>query len=956
MSTDRWSKVLQAALDTMGIESDSLGPLPLIATLLQAFKNRHIDAATEDAERLAEALLPDDPNEPLALKWGETLRHWDHLETGEWTRGTERHSRERRDLIYQLLGMPTAWTERCEVKHVPRLASFEAVPVIGDEWTPWYDQSRRELRRFFWSHYQDYLLNTQHWPEESVQNLDRDSSVIVGRLTDPESPAAHAVRGLVVGYVQSGKTANFTAVIAKAADAGYRLIIVLAGTLDVLRNQTQRRLDKELIGRELIEHRLNDDGGHDYLEDAEWDDFVRHGGLPQHHGGFDWQRLTTATFDYQSLKAGIKALEFTQAIPGRPYNDPANLHRDTARLLVIKKSPRILRKVIQDLKRLKTVLATVPTLIIDDESDLASVNTLPPGVDKEQKKKRTATNARIIELLLLLPRSAYVGYTATPAATVLMDDKDELFPRDFIIPLPKPEGYMGVSDFIDPDGCPEHQRYRERAYVRSVEGDDNENANLPHAVDCFVLAGCIKLHRETAHGLKFKHHTMLVHRSHRMTEHEKDRALVMGLLDRKRFVSASGTKRLQSLLIKDFLPVRELLDKARGKSEVETLPKPEELTVLLQQFFDERLHPDRVLKVNGDTEHETSAPDFDKGPIWAILVGGTKLSRGYTIEGLTTSYYRRTTQSSDTLMQMGRWFGYRRNYQDLVRVFLGKEQHKKNQILDLHEEFRACCLDEEEFRAELAKYASDGDIPLRPKDVPPLVYNSGLLPPTAANKMRYARRAISNFGGGQKEPTLAPTSKSDIAANWKALELLCPKGSLHEVELSLPGHAEHPEFPALIGRFENAQVLTFLRSYRWSRAGAFRDMLEYLEGTKGDPGVKDWCVMLPQLIRSKKHATHRFSGYATHVHERARIGDGKRRYKVYSSPTHAIVAKWMAGNIDDVKASAVTTPWREKGRAVLALYAVKAKDEDTTNLGFFCSFPSNTLPWKVTFVTNSEDA
>ena len=253
MSIDRWSKVLQAAIDAMGSRSDSLGPRPLLATLLEAFKNRRIDAATEDAERLAEALLPDDPNEHLALKWGEALRTWDHLELGEWTRGTERHSRERRDLIYELLEMPQGWNRRCEDKHAPRLSSFEAVPVIGAEWTPWYDQSRKELRRFFWSHYKDYLLNTQGWPEASVQNLDRDSNAIVGRLTDPESPAALAVRGLVVGYVQSGKTANFTAVIAKAADAGYRLIIVLAGTLDVLRNQTQRRLDKELIGRELIE-------------------------------------------------------------------------------------------------------------------------------------------------------------------------------------------------------------------------------------------------------------------------------------------------------------------------------------------------------------------------------------------------------------------------------------------------------------------------------------------------------------------------------------------------------------------------------------------------------------------------------------------------------------------------------------------------------------------------------
>src|SRR5439155_619914 len=161
--------------------------------------------------------------------------------------------------------------------------------------------------------------------------------------------------------------------------------------------------------------------------------------------------------------------------------------------------------------------------------------------------------------------------------------------------------------------------------------------------------------------------------------------------------------------------------------------------------------------VNGDNKDD--APEFDKAPIWSILVGGTKLSRGYTIEGLTVSYYRRTSSTADTLMQMGRWFGFRNGYGDLVRLYLGREEpldKKGKRALDLLEAFKATCLDEEEFRTEIRRYAAiEGKDRLRPIDVPPLV-PSHMLRPTSPNKMRYARIQLMNFGKRWSEKTVAP--------------------------------------------------------------------------------------------------------------------------------------------------------------------------------------------------------
>jgi hypothetical protein len=319
---------------------------------------------------------------------------------------------------------------------------------------------------------------------------------------------------------------------APSADAGYRLIIVLAGTWNILRNQTQRRFDKELLGKEI----LKNDESYITAQPADWDDFLEHGCDPEKLGHFTWQRLTRPDIDFRGLNAAIDGLEFQKHEKALPLNARQNLDHLAVKLLVVKKNVTVLKKLVKSLTLLRTNLSDVPALIIDDESDQAGINTVNPHKALQEKdwKERTATNEAIIQLLKLLPRGQYVGYTATPYANALVDpdDPEDLFPKDFIVSLERPIGYMGVSDFFDPtvdytDLAKGDFSEPEIAFIRRVarpSGEDHED--IKTALRSYLLAGAIKLFRQERGKDRynpegFKHHTMLVHTSILQTEEDR---------------------------------------------------------------------------------------------------------------------------------------------------------------------------------------------------------------------------------------------------------------------------------------------------------------------------------------------------------------------------------------------------------------------------------------------------
>lgn len=704
-------------------------------------------------DELVDFVLNVDENEPALTQARIALAKWDSQDEylSEDNATTSAHTRGRRVAIYARLGLSPevaqAFTERIGVFEKPST-------TISKVFEPWYASERKLRTSVYWDDYEAYLRDVKGWPASSISSLDETTTEVIERLSRPTRPEAKQTKGLVVGYVQSGKTANFTGVVAKGIDAGYRLIIVLTGTIEILRAQTQRRMDMELMGVENILAGQDPTDPAvakelDYQQDEEWkaERFVKHGDALNLPGVVEIARVTSHRSDYKRLPQAMTKLKFARKNKQKPLNDEENLFHSGAYVAVIKKNPTALRKLIQDLKPLKNDLAELPVLIVDDESDQASVDTTNPAKWKKgsaENRKRTTINQLITEILAICPRAQYIGYTATPFANVFVDPDDEhdLFPADFVLSLHRPPGYMGVQEFHDvgkrwDDDEKTVANSNELAHIRPLVGDVDTDPvgrieELQEALDAWVLSGAIKKYREANSDLRYRHHTMLVHESVKKDDHADTAADVRSLWNRAKFNSSEGFARFARLYNDDFMPVM----KARAAdapipASFEGL-KPYIGAALAEITID----GDPVLIVNSDKEVQAQQKklDFEADKVWRILVGGTQLSRGFTVEGLTISYFRRKAGQADTLMQAGRWFGFRPGYQDLVRLYIRRDSQ-----VDLYEAFEALLMDEEAFRAELNQYAGfdeHGMPMLEPRQIPPLVsQHLPWLKPTARNKM-----------------------------------------------------------------------------------------------------------------------------------------------------------------------------------------------------------------------------
>lgn len=883
----------------------------------------HQEIAT--VEDFAAALTEAAATDKLVEMWRKRLTHWDYATTQPWSKA-QPSTAERRDDVYARLGL-----NEDIGAHLSRLipvATADRPVVISETFEPWYSSDTQHGHPFYWPHY-ERLLEKKGWSPAAIASLNEASDSVVERLSDPTRDEAYQAKGLVVGYVQSGKTANFTGVVAKAIDAGYRLVIVLGGTLNMLRGQTQRRLDMELVGRENILRGANEIES-DYADDPAWlkGDFASFGELPSALGAFDIVRMTTRDNDYKSLLQGIVALEFEKREPTLPLHDPRNLHRTSARLMVVKKNKTVLTKLVKDLNKIKTPLAEIPVLIIDDESDEASVNTKDLS---KPNNERTAINKLIGELLAILPRAQYVGYTATPFANVFIDpsDAEDVFPRDFIVSLPRPQGYMGVEDFHDllsPVPALERnvENSNEKAHIRNVtlEDDDADDDSLQEAIDAFVLAGAIKLYRE-AQGERpkvFTHHTMLIHESVRMADHRELLVRAKRLWFNAGYLGPVGHGRLRELFDSDFAKV--------SGARSDGYPVPASYDELMPYIGPTvaRIGGDEnpVIVVNGDKDLETGAADFDKRPIWKILIGGQKLSRGFTVEGLTISYFRRTTTSASTLMQMGRWFGFRDGYKDLVRLYLGRtEKLTTKKTVDLYAAFEAICLDEETFRAELRKYAKpvNGAPQITPAQVPPLVsQHLEWLKPVSPNKMFNARLIEVDTAGEWNEPTAYPQTARDLHHNFDLwapeLEKLSRSTGTFTV---LAPDGVYDKLVARTGVITPQVALDIFDRYRWVQSDHFAPHLAFLRSITECDDVADWLLVAPQITTPAQQASlgtdDTFSWFARDRR------NGRTSFGAISAPRHRTSLLRIAGALppsDDPATEALVRP----KRGIIAVYPI----------------------------------
>lgn len=547
-----------------------------------------------------------------------------------------------------------------EVRLSISMSDASTIQVEFEEWLP---SRRASLTPYYYDRYRKHLGN-RGFGSAVLGVLDKDTDKIVGLMQDPEKPGRWARRGLVVGHVQSGKTANYTGVICKAADYGYKFIVILTGIQEDLRVQTQERIEEGFTGRssEATNGRESAIGVGLY--------------------GLERQPicLTTRADDFKSTTRDL-------GVALQSLNEPL--------VLVMKKNSRTLANLIDWLeirnRQAGARISNVPMLLIDDEADNASVNV------STNEDSPSAINNRIRKLLDSFDRNVYLGYTATPFANIFIDpdskdamELEDLFPRDFIISLDAPTNYVGAAR-IFPDSGDLHGTLTtvddhvdllpEKHKITHPLTQIPES--LKEAVRTFVLARAIRVLR----GQEKSHSSMLVNASRFNVVQTKLTGLVADLMSAIRSACTGHA----GLPVEDALrdPEMNRLHEAwRNQYEGQVPEGWRDVQAALVRAAG----PIEVRKVNSKSPDKLDYRRYKNEGLHVIAIGGFALSRGFTLEGLTISYFLRNSMMYDTLLQMGRWFGYRDGYADVCRIFMTEEAidwyaHISDAIDELRDEF-----------------------------------------------------------------------------------------------------------------------------------------------------------------------------------------------------------------------------------------------------------------------------
>jgi hypothetical protein len=627
---------------------------------------------------------------------------------------------------------------------------------------------------YYWPTLRNYLLGVKGRTRDTVLSLDDASDRILRQLVPPTT-TEFDIRGLVLGYVQSGKTANFTALIAKAADAGYRLVVVLSGIDNGLRRQTQIRLNRELTG-----YPKNPPGA------------VRMPPIGRH-----WHQFTTDDLagDFHPGRANHAALQGSQPV-----------------LLVVKKNGAVLRRLkAWFLGAPAEVRSSLPALFIDDEADQASVDSRGSYQTKEEfdadnpeYEPPAVINGLIRELVSMFSRRAYVAYTATPFANTLIphDVYDgtagaDLYPKDFFIDLPKPKGYFGTEEFFgrfDPISNESVEgldvlRIVPLEEVASFVQDNEVTPSVEEALHAFVLGGAARAMR----GDSKAPCTMLVHTSQRIADQALSKQVIeqvfRDLKDEWRYDRNGGIRsRLKKLWETDFLPTtRGIPNQVEHKfSELEPHIGP-----FMELVF--------VREINSD---KGEVLDYEREPeLKAIAVGGNRLSRGLTLEGLLVSYFARRSPQYDTLLQMARWYGYRGGYEDLTRIYTTREL--AGWFVDL-------ALVEYRLRQDLQVYEKNPE--LTPFDVGMRILQHPAMQVTSALKRRFSNTKIVNQSYAEQ---LEQTFKFPLQ-DEDGLATLCEKNRIITKEFltALGERSRREKFGPLWLDVSAAEVVAYLRRFQ----------------------------------------------------------------------------------------------------------------------------------------------
>ena len=586
--------------------------------------------------------------------------------------------------------------------------------------------------------------------EDALASVDNRSNRIVSLLSRPGADEIRT-RGLVLGHVQSGKTTSFMSVIAKAADAGYRMFIVLSGITDNLRSQTQARLDQVLVG-------------------AESDERTR------------WRWLTEPDQDFAYSA----------------FYAPNMLRDDGSRIVaVVKKNPYRLRRLARFLEGAgEPILRSCPILLIDDEADQATINVA-------QRARVSRINA-LIRRILSQPKVGYVAYTATPFANLLINPNDyqDLYPRSFIVDLKPPDDYFGTEKIFGraPLDATDDSADDGLDIVRPVSDADvtavrpaSRNAvatwspsvpdSLAEALRWFVLATAARRARDG----RASHSTMLVHTSMLTAAHSALQQCVRPYMDSLARAFDTGD---------DTILEQQWTDET-GRVPAAVFQLSDVPWSKVRTHLGEVLSDLRVLVDNYQSADRLSYPPDD--PQTVVAIGGNTLSRGLTLEGLVCSYFVRSANAYDTLLQMGRWFGYRPGYGDLVRIWM---------TADLEGWFFDLATVEAEIRQQIARYEVEE---LTPEQLPVKIRTHPAMVVTATAKMRDHVVADISYGG-QREQTIL---FNHTDADWLQNNIYATAELFHAAEAA-GASAQPGSLGGIVFRNVPVDVITaFLRSYRF---------------------------------------------------------------------------------------------------------------------------------------------
>lgn len=692
-----------------------------------------------------------------------------------------------------------------KIKSLYSIFQEEGHAILGDynHDYEWYNKllDSNGFVEYYWNRYKKYLLNIKHFSPKIVDVLENKTlRSIMSYLGNPlEEDSTFSIRGLVVGDVQSGKTSNYLGLLSKAADAGYKVIFILTGTIESLRKQTQIRVEEGFIGYDSVNGVDVGVGRGNKLPKAftsRAKDFT----------SGDNQNTTYKISDYSS--------------------EPM--------IFVVKKNVPVLKKLYSSLKLINTNVENskinFPMLMIDDEADNASVNTNKNDDDP------TKINKYIRNILSLFTRTSYVGFTATPFANVFIsydreDEmlKDDLFPRDFIYALNAPSNYCGSRKyFFDENTNVKIIRdFDESIFPMKHKKDWNGKElfnSVYHSINAFLIANAI---RDIRDSNKNTNRSMLINMSRFTNVQQVIKEIVEDYFDKiKKNIKQCSKLDMDYALTNPY--IKSLKDSF--DLEYSKIYYNDKLITWENTFsvLYEAINKIKIVVVNSSKNSEKLNYE-DKDGLHVIAIGGLALSRGLTLEGLCVSYFYRNTATFDVLMQMGRWFGYRDGYDDLCKIFITEESC---------EYYKDICLSIECLKEDIVKMGQQNK---KPEDYGIRVRNDSIeLCITASNKMRNTKNKIDrkSFYGNIFETPYLHRDLKIIESNIKETIKFIRNISINKRDKSI---TQHPYFRG-ISKIDVINLLNNLNIHEANESFDIKQINSFLN--KVDIELQEFDVLI----------------------------------------------------------------------------------------------------------------